>query len=130
MSFTERQCDAMDARRDEQKERTVEKRLTRIPTLPNAQTPASIIAVELMRLFDSLTALHYSSMCLFEHHTPGADAALRAWAGANRKPVRDFAVEEFPDTMVLEVSLCGHGTISVQRRTSAPVAPVQEREGV
>jgi len=61
-----------------------------IPTLPDVEIPARIVAVELMRLLDALLdAPTGTSLCLHESTAPGAAATMRAWADAHRFTVED-----------------------------------------
>jgi len=119
VSFTETQCDAMDARRDQQKEdRLNAKRLQSIPVLADVVTPAAIVAVELMRLFDSLPLFGYSQIALFEHDAPGATAALRAWAEANGHPITE------------ETTTDGHTTVlATQVRYPGPWIQIYRKTG-
>lgn len=67
-----RLADAMDAGRRQA-----------VPTLPDVQTPAHILAVEFLATFDRCLHVPGLGVTLFEHHSPGAATAFRVWAAAH-----------------------------------------------
>ena len=93
-----------------------------IPTLPDVEIPARIVAVELMTMFDRLAYLGYSQTTLFEHHTPGASAALRAWAEANGHEISEGPLPGGA-TIVLSVTVAWPGPVIFVQRKVIPATP-------
>ena len=115
----ERAFDALDARNEERKERRHDQRQS-IPVLRDVETPARIVAVELMTLFDRLVLLGYSQTTLFEDMAPGATATLRAWAAANGLDVREETLSDGVTTVASVMGRYPGPCINVQRKTTLP----------
>ena len=83
MPFTEPQCDAMDARRDEQKETARHSKRMAIPVIAEQ-------SVSLFRLWNAaVLAPGCGTVYVHESGSPGAAEALRAWASAHGYAVED-----------------------------------------
>jgi len=118
----ERAFDALDHANDTAKERRHDQRQS-IPVLRDVETPARIVAVELMTLFDRLVLLGYSQTTLFEDMAPGATATLRAWARSERtRRSRGDPVGRVT-TVASVMGRYPGPCINVQRKTTLPRPP-------
>jgi len=94
--LTEAQADAIDAHRDERKERAIERR-----------------HLEMLETFSSVGRIDGAQLALFEHSSPGSDLALRAWAASHGLPIDYHPVQDWPGCFVTRVTTKGGADITV-----------------